>query len=158
MFMARTSRPTDDSLAILVSEIHNKLDGVVFNGGFEALVQNVQNIEKTQREMLEKMEDVHQVIYEPDDGLFARVKKVETIHREELEPLKRDITRLVEWKQELQSKDGTLAQVSNDHVEMKTLLDWKKRIIALALGATGSVFLLMVKAFYELIRDHISLH
>ena len=151
-------RTTDDSLEVLINEIHAKLDGAAFNGGFETLVQNVKNIEETQREMLSKMEDIHKVIYEPDDGLFARVKRVEAIHDKELAPLRNEIADLNEWKAELTAKDGPLAQSAKDHDVVHELAGWKKKILGFILAAAGSTLLMVVKTAWEFIRDHVSLH
>lgn len=148
----------DDSLERLISEVHRKLDGAAFNGGFESLVQNVQNIEKTQREMLFKMDEVHKVIYEPDDGLFARVKRVETIHDKELSPLRTKLASMEEWKEGLIAKDGPLAQAAKDSAQVAELAAWKKRIIGIVLGVAGSTGLMFVKTAYEFLKDHVSLH
>lgn len=155
--MTRRRPLEDDTLERLINEIHEKLDGAAFNGGFESLVQNVQNIEKTQREMLSKMEEVHKVIYEPDDGLFARVKRVEAIHDKELEPLRRDIAGIKAWKEEMTAKDGVLAQVTKDSHEVAELISWKKRVIGFLFAAAGSTLLMVIKTAYEFIRDHVSL-
>lgn len=178
-------RLPDESLEHLINEIHEKLDGAAFNGGFESLVQTVQHIEKTQREMLAKMEDTHTAIYEPDDGLFARVKRVEAIHDKELEPLRRELNDLKEWregleakdglvsaaaaahrevielsqwKSELTAKDGLLAQSAKDHEVVVELSGWKKKIFAFILAAAGSTLLMIVKTAWEFIRDHVTLH
>ncbi len=148
----------DDSMERLISEIHGKLDGAAFNGGFESLVQNVSNIEKTQREMLYKMDEVHKVIYEPDDGLFARVKRVETIHDKELSPLREGLASLKEWKEEMTAKDGPIAQSAKDSVQVAELAAWKKRIVGIALAAAGSTGLMLIKSIYEVVKDHVSLH
>jgi len=149
---------SDDDLEFLVKEIHSKLDGVVFNGGFETLVSNVQIIQKTQEEMLVKMEDVHKVIYEPDDGLFARVKKVETNHDHELAPLRREVDDLDKWREKLQAQDGLFEMAVQAHKDVKELNAWKKRIIALVVAAASSTLLMGLKTFYDLMKDHVSLH
>jgi hypothetical protein len=156
--MSTRRKPSDDSLERLIDEIHNKLDGVVFNGGFETLVTNVQNIQKTQEEMLLKMEDVHKVIYEPDDGLFARVKRVETSHDRELEPLRRELTDMVAWKSSMTGKEGHIALAEQAHKDVQELNAWKKRIIALVVTAAGSTLLMGLKTLYEVLKDHVSLH
>jgi hypothetical protein len=155
--MPRRRPINDDSLEHLISEVHRKLDGVAFNGGFESLVHDVQNIEKTQREMLSKMDEVHKVIYEPDDGLFARVKRVETVHDKEFSPLRVKIASMEEWKEELVAKDGPLAQAAKDSVQVAELTAWKKRIIGIVLGVAGSTGLMFVKMAYEFLKDHVSL-
>lgn len=174
-----------ESLEHLINEIHEKLDGAAFNGGFESLVQTVQHIEKTQREMLAKMEDTHTAIYEPDDGLFARVKRVEAIHDKELEPLRRElndlkgwresleakdgfvpaaaavhrkVVELAQWKAELTAKDGLLAQTARDHNIVVEFSGWKKKIFAFILTAVGSTLLMVIKTAWEFIRDHVTLH
>ena len=152
------SRPSDENLEALISEIHGKLDGVAFNGGFETLVSNVQNIQKTIQEMNVKMEDVHKVIYEPDDVLFARVKKVENIHDRELAPLRQSLADMTEWKEGLTAKDGPLAHAAKDHTHVEELNAWKKRIIALVVTAAGSTLLMCLKTLYEVLRDHVVIH
>lgn len=156
--MRRKPLSRDESLETLVEKINVKLNGVVFNGGFETLVTNVQNIQKTQQEMLVKMEDVHKVIYEPDDGLFARVKRVETSHDRELEPLRREIKDFTEWKASLVAKDGVLAMAAKDHLSVDELNTWKKRIVAIVVTAAGSTLLMCLKTVYEVLRNHVSLH
>ena len=156
--MPRRRPLTDDSLGHLIDEIHSKLDGAAFNGGFESLVQNVQNIEKTQREMLAKMDEVHVVIYEPDDGLFARVKRVEAIHDKELKPLRDEIEDLNKWKDSIVAKDGPLAQVEADGRIVKELAAWKKRIITIVIGAASSTLLMVVKTVWEWVNAHITMH
>lgn len=154
----RRRHTSDDTLDRLIDEIHQKLDGAAFNGGFETLVSNVQNIQKTQQEMLEKLEDVHKVIYEPDDGLFARVKKVEAIHDKELSPLRKEISDLNSWKDKLTAKDGVLTQAATDSVAVKEFTEWKKKILAFILAAAGSTLLVIVKTAWDFIKDHVTLH
>ncbi len=155
--MPARRRSPDESLIVLINEIHTKLDGAAFNGGFENLATNIANIQKIQEEMLLKMDDVHKVIYEPDDGLFARVKKVETIHDRELEPLRREIVSLSEWKANVTAKDGPFAMIATDHLDVTALNMWKKRIIALVITAAGSTLLMCFKTLYEVVRDHVAL-
>ncbi len=156
--MTRRRHTSDDALDRLIGEIHEKLDGAAFNGGFESLVQNVQNIEKTQRAMLAKMDEVHVVIYEPDDGLFARVKKVEAIHEKEFNPIRDDVDDLHKWKESLTAKDGLLAQVSEDSRTVKELAGWRKKILAVLAAAAGSTALMVIKTIWEWVSAHVSLH
>lgn len=154
----RRRHTSDDSLDRLIDEIHQKLDGAAFNGGFETLAQNVENIEGTQREILSKMEEMHKVIYEPDDGLFARVKKVEAIHDKELAPLRKELSDIHMWKDKLTAKDGVLTQAATDAATVKELTEWKKKILAFILAAAGSTLLMVIKTAWDFIKDHVTLH
>lgn len=149
---------TDVELSKLVNEINEKLDNVIFNGGFETLVKEVQNVEKAQREMLVKIDELHKVVYEPDDGLFARVKKVESIHREEFKPIQNDVKELLEWKSELLlPKDGFIARTNADHVTIEHLWNWKNKMIAVGLSASGATLLMVGKMLWEFLSNHVSL-
>jgi hypothetical protein len=161
--MARTRRPTeeisDSELAHLVTEIHDKLEGVIFNGGFETLSQNVQNMDRSLREAIGKIEELHRVVYEPDDGLFARVKRVESSHREDLKPIQSQLDTLVEWKTQMTTpKDGFVARTDSDHHAVEQLVAWKGRIIALGLSATGATLLMVGKMIWDFVSNHVTLH
>ena len=55
------------------------------NGGFDKLANDVEHIKETQSDILEGIRGVKQNLYEPDSGLFSRVKELETesIRRQE---------------------------------------------------------------------------
>jgi hypothetical protein len=161
--MARSRRSTeeisDSELSRLISDIHDKLEGVIFNGGFENLAQNVQNMDRSLREAIGKIEELHKVVYEPDDGLFARVKRVESSHREDLKPLQAQLDTLVEWKTQLTApRDGFLARGDADHHSVEQLVAWKGRIIALGISATGATLLMLGKMIWDFLSNHVTLH
>ncbi len=161
--MPRTRHPQDEisdiDLARLVTEIHDKLDGVIFNGGFEKLSQNVQNMDTLLREAIGKIEELHKVVYEPDHGLFARVKKVESSHREDLKPLQTQVEALVAWKEQMTApKDGFVARTDADHHSVTQLVAWKGRLVALGVSATGATLLMVGKMLWDFIANHVTLH
>ncbi len=161
--MSRTRRTpeeiSDIELSRLISEIHNKLEGVIFNGGFETLSKDVQNIDRSLREAIDKIDGLHKVVYEPDDGLFARVKRVESSHREELKPLQTQLDAIVEWKAHMTSpKDGFIARTDADHHAVEQLIAWKGRIIALGISATGAALLMIGKTIWDFVTNHVTLH
>lgn len=161
--MARSRRSSnevhDQEFARLISEIHDKLEGVIFNGGFETLSQNVQNMDKNLREAIENIEKLHLVVYEPDDGLFARVKKVESIHREDLKPIQTEVASLNEWKDRMtEPKDGFVVRTDVDHLAVKELIAWRGRLIAIGLSAAGATLLMIIKMIWDFAAAHVSLH
>jgi hypothetical protein len=48
------------------------------NGGFDKLMMEVEHIKDTQTDILEGVRGVKQNLYEPDSGLFSRVKELES--------------------------------------------------------------------------------
>ena len=47
------------------------------NGGFDKLLVEIEHIKETQNEVLQGMRGIKKSIYEPDSGLFSRVKQLE---------------------------------------------------------------------------------
>lgn len=139
---------TDRDVAQLVSEIHDKLDGPVFNGGFERLVSAVQNMDKNLQEAVIEIKDLKRVVYEPDEGLFARVKRNDT-----------ELAGLTEWKTQMTSpKDGFVARTDKDHHSVEILMAWKMRIVAIGVSAVGATLLMVGKMVWDLIKSHVILH
>lgn len=48
------------------------------NGGFDKLVMMMEHMQQKQSEHGDKLDNLSKALYEPDEGLFARVKAVET--------------------------------------------------------------------------------
>jgi polyhydroxyalkanoate synthesis regulator phasin len=108
--------------------LEQKLEAPILNGGFDRLFENVENI-KTEVDKLNK------AVFDPENGLFVRVKseKVETDH--ELKALEQ--------------------KVSNLENQLKT---YRKFVI----GAAGSLALAglggLGKVVWGLVASHISFH
>lgn len=133
--MAKTQ--VDPELLTVLINIHEKLNNPVFNGGFEALMSKVDGIQASQAKMEEHIEKVNLALYEPDEGLFSRIKNVEKEQNEKFKSAQLEmhvfITRL-------------------DSLE-KTR-EFVRKILWLLVPASGG---LLVKIFYEVLKDHVVL-
>lgn len=65
----------------ILVKLDERLQAPVLNGGFETLLTKVQNIEhiqeqlnKDQQSQCKKIDDIHVAIYDPDKGLYSKVK------------------------------------------------------------------------------------
>lgn len=76
----------------LESKLLDALSSPALNGGFDTLLSKVERIEESQGMLVSKVNDVHEAIYNPDDGLFARIKSAEA-ERE------KDIVELQAWRE-----------------------------------------------------------
>ena len=75
-----------DQLLSKVSKIEDKVTSAKsLNGGFDKLLIEVEHIKETQTAVLEGVRGVKQNLYEPDSGLFSRVKELETESQRRLE-------------------------------------------------------------------------
>ena len=123
------------------------------NAGFDKLAGDVEHIKEAQREVLDAVRGVKQTLYEPDSGLFSRVKELETEsdRRKEFimesKPALEFSKELAVWKRHA---DKELEQFEKMQIEFAKLLDWKQgaqKVIWLIATAAGGMW---VKHFMDL--------
>lgn len=121
------SNQNEDLIAFL-RMLEKKLDAPVLNGGFDRLFSNVEQI-KTD------VDKLNAAIFDPEKGLFVRVKseKVETDHNFE----------------ELESK------VDNLENQLKT---YRKFVIGAALSVVTTGGAAIIKLLWNFFSSHISFH
>jgi hypothetical protein len=116
------------------------------NGGFDKLMMEVEHIKDTQADILEGVRGVKQNLYEPDSGLFSRVKELETESLRRLEYVKESKPAL-EFAKELQlwkkKADKDLEDFEKMQIEFAKLQDWKvgmQRVMWLVATAAGGMW------------------
>ena len=123
------------------------------NGGFDKLLLEVQHIKEAQTDILEGVRGVKKNLYEPDSGLFSRVKELEMESARrmdyiiETKPIVGEHQELLHWKKEAQ-KD--LDEVEGLRLEVAKLQDWRsgmQKIVWLIATAAGGMW---VKHFMDL--------
>jgi len=151
-------------------EMQNRiLSAPAMNGGFSTLMYKVEKIEQSQEQLVEKVDEIREVLYDPDSGLYARIKNVEnsSIEESRIENLEEDIRSIKQWKtsEEKSSERGEnqsadIEKKIEEHAEViKDLKKWYERQAAATrwlaitvgtgiLGATG-------KLIYEFLLSHI---
>jgi uncharacterized protein YaaN involved in tellurite resistance len=73
------TKSDNKQLQLMVESIAQKINtSPVLNGGFDKMMVIVEHIQEKQQETSEKVDKIHDGLYNPDDGLYARVKMVET--------------------------------------------------------------------------------
>ena len=148
---------SDDLLKIVLQKVenmeHNITSAKSLNGGFDKLLNEVDHIRKTQKDILEGVRGVKQNLYEPDSGLFSRVKELETESERrkefiiESKPALEFSKELAGWKRQA---DKDLADFEKLQIEFAKLQDWKagaQRVIWLVATAAGGMW---VKHFMDL--------
>ena len=123
------------------------------NGGFDKLMMEVEHIKETQAAVLDGVRGVKQNLYEPDSGLFSRVKELESeakirnAYVKETKPALEFAKELQVWKKHA---DKELEQFEKMQIEFAKLQDWKQgaqRVIWLIATAAGGMW---VKHFMDL--------
>ena len=123
------------------------------NGGFDKLLVEIEHIKETQNEVLQGMRGIKKSIYEPDSGLFSRVKQLEIESERRMEfvneakPSLEFARELGVWKVQAE-KD--LEDVERLKIEVAELRNWKEgttKVIWLIATAAGAMW---VKHFMDL--------
>jgi len=148
---------SDDILKIVLQKVENMEHKITsaksLNGGFDKLAGDVEHIKEAQREVLDAVRGVKQTLYEPDSGLFSRVKELETESERrkefiiESKPALEFSKELAVWKRQA---DKDLADFEKLQIEFAKLQDWKagaQRVIWLIATAAGGMW---VKHFMDL--------
>ena len=123
---------SDEILKIVLQKVENMEHKITsaksLNGGFDKLMLEVSHIKEVQEDILDGIKGVKRTLYEPDSGLFSRVKQLETESARRMEyiqeskPALEFSKELVVWKRQA---DKDLEDVEQLRVEMAKLQDWK---------------------------------
>ena len=148
---------SDEILKIVlekVEKVESKISNAKsMNGGFDKLMTEVEHIKETQSDILDGVRGVKQNLYEPDSGLFSRVKELETESERrkefiiESKPALEFSKELAVWKRKA---DKDLADFEKLQIEFAKLQDWKdgaQKVIWLIATAAGGMW---VKHFMDL--------
>jgi len=150
----------------LLQNIHQKLDNSpALNGGFDRLLYKIDGIEKSQIQIVEKVDKIHEAIYHPDDGLFARIATNKTSQIESVSKIEKQVVEISTWKNQFDS-DGENQEKETDELRLKvqklegsiesiekvqhvtfSVAKW----IGAALG--GGIMTLVFKVFYNALKN-----
>ena len=145
------------------------LSAPAMNGGFTTLMYKIESIEESQTKLVQKVDQIHDVLYEPDNGLYARVKKVENdcASEETIESLEKDVQEIKIWKSSEEKiavkdeeKDGKNDKLLLEHET--TIRDLQDSIskynaatkwVIVSLG--GALVSLLGKLIYDFLSGHV---
>jgi len=112
-------KPADEKSVRLLHDIQQKLDGSpALNGGFDRLLYKIDGIEKSQIQIVEKVDKIHDAIYHPDDGLFARIAANKASQVESINKVEKQIIDLVDWRSEAKVADED-CEKETDQLQLK---------------------------------------
>jgi hypothetical protein len=155
-----------------ILEMQNRiLAAPAMNGGFSTLMYKIEKIEQSQGQIVEKVDEIRDVLYDPDSGLYARIKNVEneTIDAERFTELEEEVKTIKNWKsteEKLAEKEEQheldVEKILKDHAEViKELQSWYQKQAAvtkwLALTVGTSLLGLCGKLLHSFVMNHIQI-
>ena len=151
---------SDEILKLVLQKVENMENKIStaqsLNGGFDKLLLEVQHIKEAQADVLDAVRGVKQNLYEPDSGLFSRVKELEIESSRRLDyinetkPIIAQHQELILWKKEAK-KD--IDEVEDLRMDMAHFKEWKagiSKVIWLIATAAGGMW---VKHFMDLMTN-----
>lgn len=162
----------DQIMEILGMLQQKMLGSAALNGGFDTLLNKIDKIEEGQVHTGGKVDSIHDAIYHPDDGLFARVKDVEHFKEkiDHVERLGDAVVKLQQWRdceeksdqKALKKTEENEKQLEIQKSQIKDLVDFQTRSTTLMkwILATvgGSMVTGLVKLVYDFAQSHIMIH
>lgn len=112
--------------ADVLLDIHKKIQGSsALNGGFDTLLYKIDKIEQCQGQIVTKVDKIHDSIYDPNDGIFARMSMTKIETSENLADVGVKLAELTEWKKSREKAearhDQKMDKIDDLHQEVAIL-------------------------------------
>lgn len=141
--------------------LQDKLNSPVFTGGFEKLLLKIESIEASQKQTTDLVSTINKTIYEPDEGLFSRIRKAETSGNVELQKIsnahegfKKDFE---EMKEALKAHTQSSFDVATLRGKVQELEEWRKDLGKKLWVLVPVILSLISKLLWDMLHSHISL-
>ncbi len=152
-----------DSLERTLGHIQDKLKSAhVLNGGFDRLMEKVESIEGTQEKILGELNTVKATIYDPDTGIYSRIKAVDDRSDERTHALDKAIS-------DLKTEQGKTAEATKKHdVEVDKVKElekkveeftkWKANVTKIIWAIVVPIATTFGKIIYDFLASHVQIH
>ncbi len=133
------------------------------NGGFNVLMNKIDALQETQDQLKAKVEAIHEAIYHPDEGIYARIKN--SASRDDVQVVEKKVETLEIWK-DVAEKGAAAAAETHDLIrshedKIAGLIHLKESTVSVlkkvALGIGGGMLTLICKIVYSLVTGHVHL-
>ena len=130
----------DQNSRSLLKNIHNKIDkSAALNGGFDRLLFKIDGIEKSQIQIVDKVDKIHEAIYNPDDGLFSRIAANKASQIEAVTMVEKQLIEISSWKQQYEDDSENCEketdEIQNRIIKIEKALDDLEKFKSLAAAA-----------------------
>ena len=83
----------------VLDDIHRKIIGSpALNGGFDTLLYKIDKIEQSQGQLVTKVDKIHEAIYDPNEGIFAKLSDQKLSNTQQFSDVQQDIASIKQWK------------------------------------------------------------
>ena len=88
------------SKSLALDEINKKLaSSAALNGGFDTLLYKIDKIEQSQGQLVNKVDKIHEAIYDPNDGIFSKLSEYKLENAGQFSEVTKNVSELQLWKE-----------------------------------------------------------
>lgn len=162
-----TNITLDASALEMLSQVQNKVvNAAALNGGFDKLISKVESIGNAQSQIVDRVDSIHNAIFDQNDGLFSLMHQSRLSRAQEKAEIDIQIANLDNWRENQQKNTDHVVKESEQinvmlqkyQAELDSMTEWRKNVsstlkwIATALG--GSVITVLGKFLHDWITLH----
>lgn len=145
-----------------LTQVQDKLRNAhVLNGGFDLLMEKIAKIEDVQDKILDDVNDLKKTMYDPDDGLFSRIKTTDDASSERVHTLDKTVaelkTRLEDDVEDIEKLDNRVEAIESLTDQVEDLTKWKSNITKLIWAVVVPIATTFVKVLYDFFVAHVQL-
>lgn len=105
----------------MIGDIHKKIaSSAALNGGFDTLLYKIDKIEQNQGELVNKVDKIHDAIYDPNEGLFSKISESKLENAGKFSDIETKLTEITSWKK---YKERTEEKSEIEHEEAVVKID-----------------------------------
>ena len=91
----------------LLDDIHNKIiASPALNGGFDTLLYKIDKIEQGQGQLVAKVDKIHDAIYNPSEGMFAKLAEHKLENEKQLGSINLSLSSIDAWKDQKEKESA----------------------------------------------------
>ena len=162
-----TNITLDASTLEMLSQVQNKVvNAAALNGGFDRLIAKVEGIEAGQTQIVDRVDSIHNAIFDQNDGLFSLMHQSRLSRAQEKAEIDVQLAGIETWKDQQQKsteeekKDSEQLSliVRKQQADLEDLVMWKSSVsssfkwVITALG--GSIVTVLGKFLHDWIFTH----
>jgi len=118
-----SKRPAAQKKKVL-EDIHKKIVGsAALNGGFDILMFKIEKIEQNQEQLVDKVDKIHDAIYDPHDGIFSKINTTTAETVSKINETEQKLIEINEWKKQKDKEDVKLETISEESSEKIVALE-----------------------------------
>ena len=97
----RTKNVNEIQKVVLLDDIHKKIiSSAALNGGFDVLMFKIEKIEQNQEQLVDKVDKIHDAIYDPSDGIFSKISESNAQNLQKINETDQKLIEISEWKKQ----------------------------------------------------------